>query len=308
MVLSILFATKPQVFQFCCQAAGSEDADFDNDGTLARLMLASDCFLVVKTYEADTQTNYSHHVVQWDILYGNSYELEDGLATCSWDMHLRRVVESSYDSGGHQRIAEGEMDSGWDKMDARASFKWRRIQTTDVVDDRALAEKLESWTFDDLWESIAEDLRSNGMRQTQIDMWEEFLDECDGFKADVLHKELLEIYRGNGKLPPSSYIPLQVAVRLFPGATLGPSGCWCRLPESVERNALGTAPGVDCSVSSLLGIVVHGLENISRFEPETNGFRWQRGGELVSDDGFCWRIGKPIDLSELRQLLKMRGR
>lgn len=250
-LLTVMLTAESQIFEY--------HAQYEYDGAMAqdqsRVLLGNGCFLVRKQFDPDDCTGSETRPMQWDILYG-SYEIEDGVATCSWDVHLQRKID--YDLGLTEKLG----DSGWQKMEERASFKWRRLEVSDRTGTSLLEEKLASMTLEELEKAMQEDMRSNGVEENDIYSNEDFLgDEQD---VNKLCENLMKLYRGEG-------LSLDYGARqdtwsaLIPGRLLGLSHCWTRLREYEEQLACEesptSVPGLDFSQSCLLGIKL--TENIS---------------------------------------------
>eukprot|EP00929_Paragymnodinium_shiwhaense_P065168 TRINITY_DN32701_c1_g1_i1.p1 TRINITY_DN32701_c1_g1~~TRINITY_DN32701_c1_g1_i1.p1 ORF type:complete len:246 (+),score=27.49 TRINITY_DN32701_c1_g1_i1:453-1190(+) len=214
-----------------------------------RLMLGDGCFLVRKQFDPNDNTGSENRPLQWDILYG-SYEIEDGVATCSWHAHVQRRIEYNL------QITQKLGDSGWEKMDERASFKWRRLEVSDRTRTSLLEEMLASMTPQELCEAIQEDMRSNGVPADWMYSDEDLMGP-DGCIEELRH-DLIKLYKGEGltiKFPRR----LHMWSALIPGKLLGVSHCWTRLREYEEQLASQESdayslPGLDFSQSCLLGI------------------------------------------------------
>lgn len=278
IVVTVILKAEPQIFEWTIE---QDHTDNDNIGTIkSRLLLAgSCCFLVSKEYDPDDGTHLTDYLLQWDILHGNAFKFDGGVATCSWDVHLRRVQK-------YRKEREETKDSGWEIMDERASVRWKRIQAIERVDSRSLEGKLASLSEEELREAVQEGLRSKGIEQSEIDEWLGTVDDghdedCIGGRLleNNLRQSLLDLYKGQG-LNLGLGMPVDICNALAPGRLLGSSASWCRLQESDERQALeigvepaGAALGIDLGRSCLLGIELHDV------------------------------TGKALDLSDLPQLL-----
>lgn len=270
-VLTAILQAEPQVYEY--------SMDYQKDCALASeqsrlLLLADSCFLVRKEFDPCDATGGSERPMKWDVLRG-TYEIADGKATCSWNVHLQRTIV--YD----EEDPENTTDSGWQKMDERASFRWKRLVVTEKVDIDWLDKKLASMSLEELQAALLEDARSNDkedIAEGLDEMFQDFPDDntqgllrsyaaCNelGEDADVEKKflcsQLKKLYRGNNRMDEiwSQGLPSKDA--LIPGEVLGPSPCWIRLEESEEKKVCADSdvqtPGMEFGKSCLLGIQVN---------------------------------------------------
>lgn len=277
----------------------------DNDRTSQsehpRLLLANSCFLVHSKSEPDLDSItyhsgaastclFSDRQLQFDILCG-SYELANGIVTCSWDVHVRRNIAFREERKTDGRVVQGvrpcraaeglevETDSGWETMDGRASLKWRRVLVPDEFDANWLETKIASMSEEDLKKAVLEDVRANGLEEAEVtECLESDIEDLDELLRDCLPK----LYKGQG-LVVGYHTPLNICGALIPGKIMGPSASWIRLHESdekriVEESCAFCVPGMDFSRSRLLGIELCDLST-----PVAGG--------------------QPLDLSDLPKLL-----
>lgn len=301
-VLTAILKAEPQVFEYSMMYQKDCLATTEK---CRLLLLADKCFLIRRVFDPDDNTGMPDRPMQWDVLVG-SHGTANGVATCSWKVHLRRTIVY------HEEEMQPTRDSGWEKMDERASFKWRRLEVAEKMDCTQLEETIASMSLEELKEALKEDARSNDVAvPDELDyIFQDFEDdntrslirngatvasaskwgqgeECDDLtiQKHFLLTELMKLYKGQGSIDEilscaDNLGSIQICSALAPGKVLGPSPCWLRLEECEEKKVCAETdvamPGVDCGRACLLGIQVNDISE------------------------------KPLDLTELPQLLGLR--
>lgn len=197
--------------------------------------------------------------LEWDILRG-TYEIIDATVCCDWERHVHRKIRESDENCGWK---DGPLDTDWEVMDERASFKWRRIRLPGHPFEEQLQDYArqchkktdimkETWIRDIVSDRTQEDGRLQDLFGGVVLPAEEvqsFLAEEDK------HSKVLEEPSSSG-LPSSK--PIRVPDFSLPIPAAQALGRWWRLDAAEERylwsTACGEFHGADIDADRLLGV------------------------------------------------------